>query len=92
MSEAELYSILHEYLALSTPNKLNEPAREAYKELIKYISYLQKENQKQNKAIAKAINLIKKSIEQQLENDYLMDRAHLMNYNCKLLDILKEVE
>ncbi len=45
MSEAELYSILHEYLALAPPNKLNEPAREAYKKLIKYIDYLQKENQ-----------------------------------------------
>lgn len=57
-----------------------------------FINQIIKENQKQNKAIAKAINLIKKSIEQQLENDYLMDRANLMNYNCKLLDILEEVE
>lgn len=49
MSEAELYSILHEYLALSPPDKLNKPAREAYKKLIKYIDYLQKENQELKK-------------------------------------------
>lgn len=53
---------------------------------------LKEKTRKQKEVIDKAINLIKKSIEQQLENDYLMDRANLMNYNCKLLDILKEVE
>ncbi len=42
--------------------------------------------------IDKAKELINKCVEAQLENDYLMDRINLANYNMKLLDILKEVE
>ena len=42
--------------------------------------------------IDKAKELINKCVELQLENDYLMDRINLANYNMKLLDILKEVE
>lgn len=53
---------------------------------------LKEKTRKQKEAIDKAINLIKESVKQQLENDYLMDRINLSNYNCKLLEILKEVE
>lgn len=53
---------------------------------------LKEKTRKQKEVIDKAINLIKESVKQQLENDYLMDRINLSNYNCKLLDILKEVE
>lgn len=53
---------------------------------------LKEKTRKQKEVIDKAINLIKESVEQQLENDYLIDRINLSNYNCKLLDILKEVE
>lgn len=42
--------------------------------------------------IDKAKELINKCVEAQLENDYLMDRINLANYNMKLLDILNEVE
>ena len=42
--------------------------------------------------IDKAKELINKCVELQLENDYLMDRINLANYNMKLLDILNEVE
>lgn len=42
--------------------------------------------------IDKAKELINKCVEEQLENDYLMDRINLANYNMKLLDILNEVE
>ena len=42
--------------------------------------------------IDKAKEVINKCVELQLENDYLMDRINLANYNMKLLDILKEVE
>lgn len=50
------------------------------------------ENQKYKAVIDKAKELINKCVEAQLENDYLMDRINLANYNMKLLDILKEVE
>ena len=50
MSEEELYSILYEYLDLS-PKLLNEPAREAYEKLMKYINYLQQENQELKKQL-----------------------------------------
>ena len=53
---------------------------------------LQQENQKYKEVIDKAKELINKCVEAQLENDYLMDRINLANYNMKLLDILKEVE
>ena len=39
--------------------------------------------------INKAIEYINKCVEAQLEEDYLMNRVHLMNYNCNLLDLLK---
>lgn len=50
------------------------------------------ENQKYKEVIDKAITLINKYVEAQLEEDYLMNRVNLMNYNCNLLDILKEVK
>lgn len=53
---------------------------------------LAKENQKYKEVIDKAIKLINKCVEAQLEEDYLMNRVNLINYNCNLLDILKEVE
>lgn len=53
---------------------------------------LRQENQKYKEVIDKAKELINKCVELQLENDYLMDRINLANYNMKLLDILKEVE
>lgn len=63
------------------------------------VENLEKENQKlksqlqqRDEVIDKAKELINKCVEAQLENDYLMDRINLANYNMKLLDILKEVE
>lgn len=56
------------------------------------VGSLQQENQKYKEVIDKAKELINKCVELQLENDYLMDRINLANYNMKLLDILKEVE
>ena len=47
---------------------------------------------KYKEVIDKAKELINKCVEAQLENDYLMDRINLANYNMKLLVILKEVE
>ena len=40
--------------------------------------------------IDKAVETIKKyGYEKQMEEDYLMNRVNLANYNCLLLDILK---
>ena len=40
--------------------------------------------------IDKAVEIIKKyGYEKQMEEDYLMNRVNLANYNCLLLDILK---
>ena len=47
---------------------------------------------KYKEVIDKAINLINNCVELQLEDDYLLDRINLANYNMKLLDILNEVE
>lgn len=51
----------------------------------------QNKMEKYKEVIDKAIKLINKCVEAQLEEDYLMNRVNLMNYNCNLLDILKEV-
>lgn len=40
--------------------------------------------------IDKAVEIIKKyGYEKQMEEDYLMNRVNLANYNCLLLDILE---
>lgn len=50
---------------------------------------LLEENQQLKETIIKAIELIKKYVELQLKEDYLMNRANLMNYSCNLLNILE---
>lgn len=75
--------------------------------ILDYITNLQKENEKldsQNtlnklywekleQRIDKAIEIINKyGKEKQLEEDYLMNRVNLANYNCLLLDILEKGE
>ena len=52
----------------------------------------QNKMKKYKEVIDKAVELINKCVEAQLEEDYLMKRVNLMNYNCELLDILSEVE
>ncbi len=53
------------------------------------ILIISEENQQLKETIIKAIELIKKCVELQLKEDYLMNRANLMNYNCNLLNILE---
>ena len=50
---------------------------------------IKKENKRMKETIIKAIELIKKCVELQLKEDYLMNRANLMNYSCNLLNILE---
>ena len=48
------------------------------------------EYDKQKEIIDKAIEIIEKyGYEKQMEEDYLMNRVNLANYNCLLLNILK---
>ena len=54
-----------------------------------FMRSLEEENQQLKETIIKAIELIKKCVELQLKEDYLMNRANLMNYNCNLLNILE---
>lgn len=53
------------------------------------ILIISEENQQLKETIIKAIELIKKCVELQLKEDYLMNRVNLMNYNCNLLNILE---
>lgn len=64
----------------------------AFIELYEETNNFRKESRENKEVIDKAKELINKCVELQLENDYLMDRINLANYNMKLLDILKEVE
>ena len=74
---------------MSFPNK--EIKDKSFLELYDMPSYedLKKENQRLKETIIKAIELIKKCVELQLKEDYLMNRANLMNYSCNLLNILE---
>lgn len=73
-------------------NEMNCIDNNSPRRILNIAKRLQQEKQKYKEVIDKAKELINKCVELQLENDYLMDRINLANYNMKLLDILKEVE
>lgn len=73
-------------------NEMNCIDNNSPRRILNIAKRLQQENQKYKEVIDKAKELINKCVEAQLENDYLIDRINLANYNMKLLDILKEVE
>lgn len=59
-------------------------------ETLRIIQELEKENKELQDRIDKAIKIIEKyGRDKQLEEDYLMNRVNLANYNCLLLDILQ---
>lgn len=97
ISGEELNKILRTIEICAIDYNKNEDGMESFEWselwlLDSYINDLQQENQKSKEVIDKAKELINKCVEAQLENDYLMDRINLANYNMKLLDILNEVE
>ena len=80
----------HEYYIQGSDHYLIPKA--AFIELYEETNNFKKESRKNKAVIDKAINLINNCVELQLEDDYLLDRINLANYNMKLLDILNEVE
>jgi molecular chaperone GrpE (heat shock protein) len=51
---------------------------------------VERDNREIQNRIDKAVEIIKKyGYEKQMEEDYLMNRVNLANYNCLLLDILE---
>lgn len=93
--EGNLGLLKHSYEEISQKMKENNNKEDDIRlvnSLLDSIRELQQENQKYKAVIDKAKELINKCVELQLENDYLIDRINLANYNMKLLDILKEVE
>lgn len=70
----------------------HEQLRQENQKLRIQVSSREEVANKYKEVIYKAKELINKCVELQLENDYLMDRINLANYNMKLLDILKEVK
>ena len=80
---------LEEFINKIKEIKIKVPDEHFFLEYNTEIYKIIEENQQLKETIIKAIELIKKCVELQLKEDYLINRVNLMNYNCNLLNILE---